>query len=116
MKTSKNANYAAMYLHPVRGATPSRMGSSVWAAVKICGTKLRYFLICALAILSLGATGSDGPYFPLPNLAGLALFAVIVFCVIRKSPPVINRRMGISPVIRLTRGRNCKRGNSIFSM
>jgi hypothetical protein len=43
-------------------------------------TRLSNFLACTLAILCLAAVGSDGIYFPWPNIAGLAglfLFAVM---------------------------------------
>jgi hypothetical protein len=35
------------------------------------------FLVVSLAVLGLCAAGSDGPYFPWPNLAGLVIVGVI---------------------------------------
>lgn len=79
MKTFQSVLQAADISGRIRTVTKHRWGisafrvsfSRIWALTKD-------FAVCALAVLCLAAAGSDGPYFPWPNIAGLAVMAVIV--------------------------------------
>lgn len=43
--------------------------------------KLIEVSVATLAILSLAAAASDGPYFPWPNWIGIMILAIIVICI-----------------------------------
>jgi hypothetical protein len=54
--------------------------------------------VAAIAILSLCAAMSDGPYFPLPNWIGMGILAIIAYFVnrpprqYRERPPICRQR------------------------
>jgi hypothetical protein len=81
MKTSQkigSVNGAAMNSILAGAITPSRMQTSARPApTRWVWQKVKTFFVCSLALLSLGAVGSDGAYFPWPNLAGLIVFFFI---------------------------------------
>lgn len=56
------------------------------ASFSMLWTLTKDFAVCALAVLCLAAAGSDGPYFPWPNITGLAVMAVIVSFIGKKQP------------------------------
>lgn len=55
--------------------------------------KTAEFFFCFLALLGICAAGSDGPWFPWPNLAGLALFLILILWLARQKVNRINTRL-----------------------
>jgi hypothetical protein len=78
-----DANHAAGRSIPATGVMPFRRKSSAVPAAREYWMKLKDFFIFSLAILSLGAAGSDGPFFPWVNISGALVFAAIVLPVIQ---------------------------------
>jgi len=79
MKTNQDALHAAGIFGRIRTVTKRRpVISAFFASFSRSWTLTKDFAVCALAVLCLAAAGSDGPYFPWPNIAGLAVMAVIV--------------------------------------
>jgi len=82
MKTQRNALNAAMYLHPAKDAMIFRIIHYARSAAKSkTWIRLKDFFFCALAMLSLGAAGSDGPWFPWPNFAGVGILMIMAVVV-----------------------------------
>ncbi len=84
-----NAIYAGTSSRAVRGVMRCRVVSFARrAAMRILSPQIKQFLACSLVVISLGAAGSEGPWFPYPNIIGTIVFAVIVFSIgrVRRGP------------------------------
>ena len=91
MKSIHHAYPVAANSHPVTESIGRRRVISasnvtmLWKAA----VSMRNFFVCSLAVLSLAAAGSDGPWFPWPNIAGLFVLVIIVGIVNRvKRQPI----------------------------
>jgi len=87
MKSNQNALTAAPSSGRIRTVTKHRKAISALSAFfSPLWTLTKDFAVCALAVLCLAAAGSDGPYFPWPNIAGLAVMAIIVSFIGKSQP------------------------------
>lgn len=71
--------------------TGQSTGSSAWRVMTLrtAIASVMRFLICTVAVLSLCAAGSDGPWFPWPNVAGLFVLIIIAIGITRgKRQPI----------------------------